>query len=228
MPNHLVFDVNETLLDVAALDPFFEKLFGDTSTRKEWFFTLEENWLTATIVDDYKPFGELVKAALVMVGDRRDTEVTEEHQQALVEGMMQLPAHEGVPEALALLRDHGFSLTALTNGTLAAVKRQLESAKLAVYFDNIMSVDEVRRYKPASAPYEMAAQRLGIQIGDMTMIAAHAWDITGAQSAGCRTAFVSRPGKVLNPAGAVPELKAKDLHELSRLLIARAKEQRGG
>lgn len=219
MPRHLVFDVNETLLDVAALDPLFKDLFGDPGTRKEWFYTLEENWLTATVVDDYRPFGDLAKAALVMVGDRRGVKVTDADQQKLVEGIMSLPAHADVAEALGLLRDRGFSLAALTNSTLAAAQKQLESAGLSAFFDAVLSVDEVKRYKPAVEPYRLAAERLGIGTGDFTMVAAHAWDISGAAAAGCRTAFVGRPGKVTSPTGAQPDVKGEGLLEVARQLI---------
>lgn len=220
MARQLVFDVNETLLDVGALDPLFKELFGDTGSRKEWFFSLEENWLTTTIVNDFKPFADMAKAALVMVGARRGVDVSEDSQKRLVEGVLSLPAHDDVPEALALLRENGFGLSALTNSALKAARKQLDSAGLADYFDNIMSVDEVQRYKPAPEPYRMAAQRLGIETREMTMIAAHAWDITGAASAGCRTAFVGRPGKVLSPTGAVPDLKGEGLLEVARKLVA--------
>lgn len=219
MAGQLVFDVNETLLDVAALDPLFQRLFGDSGTRQEWFATLEENWLTATIVNDFKPFGELAKSALVMVGNRRGIEVPEADQQTLIDGILSLPAHHDVTEALGLLRDNGFGLSALTNSTLAAAHKQLEAAGLIDYFDHVMSVDEVQRYKPAPDPYRMAAERLGIDIRQMTMIAAHAWDITGAQGAGCRTAFVGRPGKVLSPTGAIPDVKGEGLLEVARALI---------
>ena len=223
MPGHIVFDVNETLLDVAALDPFFERLFGDAQTRVEWFLTLEENWLTATIVDHYQPFGELAQGALTMTGRRRGIEVSDDQRQELVDGLKTLPAHADVQQALQSLRDHGLHLTALTNGSLDTAKQQLQSAGLADCFDAIMAVEEVKRYKPAPEPYRMVAERLGIATAEMTMVAAHAWDIAGAASAGCRTAFVTRPGKVLNPAGIQPDLQGGGMQEVVEKILAIAK-----
>lgn len=221
MTKHLVFDVNETLLDVSALDPLFERLFGDASIRQEWFLTLQENWLTATIIYKYLPFGELAKAALVMVGKRRGVEVSENDQTALIDGILSLPAHRDVPEALKLLRDSGYKMTALTNSTLGAARKQLETAGLSRFFDHILSVDEVKRYKPAREPYAMAAERLGIQPRDFMMIAAHAWDISGAAEAGCKTAFVERPGKVQNPAGARADIHGEGVLGVARQLAGR-------
>ncbi|GAB2795503.1 haloacid dehalogenase type II [Halomonas shantousis] len=223
MPRHIVFDVNETLLDVSALDPFFERLFGESRPRSEWFLTLQENWLTATILDRFQPFGELAQGALVMVGRRRGIEIAATEQQELVDRLKRLPPHADVAEALHQLRDAGFELAALTNSTLEAARQQLESADLTDHFAEIMSVDEVQRYKPAPTPYLMAAERLGITPADYYMVAAHAWDIAGAASAGCRTAFVTRPGKVLNPVGIQPDMRGDDLLDVARQIIARAR-----
>ncbi len=66
----------------------------------------------------------------------------------------------------------------------------------------------------------MVAQRLGIAPDQMIMVAAHAWDIAGAAQAGCRTAFVERPGKVLNPIGTQPDLIGKDVQDVAMKLCA--------
>lgn len=220
MLRHLVFDVNETLLDVAALDPLFERLFGDASARVEWFLTLEEGWMTATIVERFQPFANLAQAALVMVGQRRGIEVSEAQCEELVGGMKRLPAHPDVRPALEQLRIEGFHLAALSNGSLPALRQQLESAGLGDSFDAILSVEETQRYKPAPEPYRMVAERNGIEQEQMMMVAAHAWDITGAAAVGCRTAFIARPGKVLNPAGSQPDIQGNDLQDFARQLLA--------
>ena len=220
MLRHLVFDVNETLLDVAALDPLFERLFGDSNTRVEWFLTLQEGWMTTTIIDRFQPFAGLAQAALVMVGRRHGVDVSEAQCQELVDGMKRLPAHPDVRQALEQLRDAGFHLTALSNGSLQAVRQQLESAGLGNSFDAVLSVEEAQRYKPAPEPYRMTAERHGIALGQMMMVAAHAWDTTGAAAAGCRTAFIARPGKVLNPAGSQPDLHCEDLQDFAAQLQA--------
>ncbi|MCH2341835.1 haloacid dehalogenase type II [Pseudomonas sp. NPDC047963] len=220
MLRHLVFDVNETLLDVAALDPLFKRLFGDANSRVEWFLTLQEGWMTATIIGRFQPFADLAQAALVVVGRRHGVEVSEAHCQDLVEGIKRLPAHPDVRPSLEQLRDAGFHLTALSNGSLQALRQQLESAGLSKSFDAILSVEEKQRYKPAAEPYRMTAERHGIALGEMMMVAAHAWDITGAAAAGCRTAFIARPGKVLNPAGSQPDLIGDDLQDFAAKLLA--------
>ena len=51
MPRIIVFDVNETLLDLAALDPYFERAFGDVAARKEWFARMLRTAFVSVITD---------------------------------------------------------------------------------------------------------------------------------------------------------------------------------
>jgi 2-haloacid dehalogenase len=220
MSQVMVFDVNETLLNTAALDPFFERLFDDTRTRTEWFLTLEECWMAATIVNQFKPFGELAQAALVMVGRRQGIDVSADAQHELVDALQAMPPHEDVAQSLDLLKNRGFKLVALSNSSSQALQKQLDSASLAEKFDVIISVDEVQRFKPAPEPYQRVAERLGIETSQMTMVAAHAWDIAGAAGAGCRTAFVERPGKVMNPAGPQPDFYGSSLKNVAEQLAS--------
>jgi beta-phosphoglucomutase-like phosphatase (HAD superfamily) len=73
----------------------------------------------------------------------------------------------------------------------------------------------VRRLKPAPEPYLMAAERLGVAVGEVRLVAAHAWDVAGAARAGCAIAFVARPGKVLDPLVEPPEIIGADLAEVA-------------
>ena len=66
----------------------------------------------------------------------------------------------------------------------------------------------------------MAAQRLGVSIGDVRLVAAHAWDVAGALHAGCAAAFVARPGKVLDPLAPVPDIVGADLREVADRILA--------
>lgn len=219
MRHPVVFDVNETLLDLAGLDSFFEGVFGDSRSRTEWFLTLEECWLTNTITGQYQAFSELAQGALKMVGLRHHVEVSDSDCHTLAEALKALPAHGDVRRALQLLKANGYSLIALSNGALEAVQQQLASAGLTDCFDHIMSAGEIKQFKPAREAYHMVAQRLGIATQQMIMVAAHAWDIAGAAHAGCRTAFVERPGKVLNPVGVQPDLSGTDLYDVARQIV---------
>ncbi|MDP9410630.1 MAG: haloacid dehalogenase type II, partial [Actinomycetota bacterium] len=102
-----VFDVNETLLDLAALDPHFERIFGDASVRRLWFNQMLQCALVATVTDAYTTFGEAAGAALQMTAERQGVEVSDEDRQSIVGGLRELPPHPEVADALDRLRDAG-------------------------------------------------------------------------------------------------------------------------
>lgn len=218
MPRVCVFDVNETLLDLAALDPHFERAFGDASVRQPWFNQMLQSALVATVTDAYTTFGEIGAAALQMTAERQGVELSDEDQRSILGGMRELPPHPEVSDSLDRLRDAGIRLAALTNSTQEVAEEQLEYAGLAEKFEKILSADTAKRIKPAPAPYRMAARSLGIPEREMRLVAAHAWDVAGAMRAGCAAAFVAR--QPFDPLVERPDVIGADLSEVADAIIA--------
>jgi 2-haloacid dehalogenase len=216
-----VFDVNETLLDLGALDPQFERIFGDASTRQAWFGQFLTSWLTATVTGVYRDFGTIGGAALEMIAERQGVDLSDEDKQQILGGMQHLPPHPEVEENLGRLRDAGLRLAALTNSTQQVADAQIDNSGLREYFEQVLSADAVRRLKPAPEPYRMAAESLGVDIGQVRLVAAHAWDVAGAMCAGCAAAFVARPGMVLNPLFERPDVVGSDLREVADGILKR-------
>ncbi|GHO85803.1 haloacid dehalogenase type II [Dictyobacter formicarum] len=217
-----VFDVNETLLDLHALDSLFAETFGDSAARREWFSQMLQLAFVSTIIQEYRDFGTLGAAALDMLAARRGVSLKEEKRSALLAGLRRLPPHPEVEESLKRLRKAGLRLVSLTNSTMAVSQAQLAHAGLASYFERQFSADTVRRLKPAPEPYQMVARELGVSLADLCLVAAHTWDIAGALKAGCSAAFIARPGMVLDPSAARPDVVGADLREVVDQLLARA------
>jgi 2-haloacid dehalogenase len=224
-----VFDVNETLLDLAAMDPHFERIFGDAGVRVTWFSQMISSALVATVTGAYHPFGAHAMAALEMTASQAGVTLADDDKEAVAAQMRQLPAHPEVAEALRRLRDAGLRLAALTNSTEEVARAQLEHAGLIDTFELVLSADTVGRLKPAPEPYWMVAERLGVAVGEVRLVAAHAWDVAGAARAGCATAFVARPGKVLDPLVERPQIVGADLAQVAdAILAADQSDNRGG
>ncbi len=220
MPRVIVFDVNETLLDLRALDPSFERAFGDASVRTQWFQQMLLSAFVATITDRYRDFGTLGRGALRMIAEKRGKGLGEEELTSMLRGMRQLPAYPEVAASIGRLRDAGMRIAALTNSTLEVAEAQLTHAGIRDLFERVCSADTVRRLKPAAEPYRAAAQQLGVDTSGMRLVAAHAWDIAGALGAGCAAAFVARPGQVLDPLVERPDIVGRDLAEVADRIIA--------
>lgn len=219
MSRVLVFDVNETLLDLKALDPHFERAFGAASVRRVWFAQVLQSAMAADITGHYADFGTVGAAALDITSARQGVKLSADDRQAILGTMLALPPHPEVPEALARLRDAGLRMAALTNSTQKAAETQLTHAGLIDFFERTLSVEQVRRYKPAADVYRMAAGRLGITTDQMRMVAAHNWDVTGAMRAGCAGAFIARPGAVLGPLDETPDIIGSDLAEVADKIL---------
>lgn len=211
----LIFDVNETLLDLSALDPFFSAYRGDAALRKVWFRQLKEWWLVGLGAGVHRDFATLARASLEALDP--DIQTTTDEVDALMAGVTSLPAFPDVPYALDQLHAQGVRLVALTNGTAAAVEEQLDHAGLGGYFTHILSADAVAQHKPGPRPYLYAAETLGRAPADCVMVAAHDWDIHGADAAGLRTVFVARPGTTYSPLYPAPDHRIETLDGLHPL-----------
>lgn len=220
MTDVVVFDVNETLLDLQVLDEHFERVFGDAAVRDRWFGLVLRNAMTLTITGDYTDFVDVGGASLQMIADLHDVVMSEHDRTAIREAMASLPAHIDVLPALRRLQTEGVRLAALTNSPPDAAMTQLENAGLAPFFERIMSVETAGRFKPAREVYEMAAELLGISTGRMMMVAAHDWDVAGAMRAGCKGAYVLRAGSALNPLYPYPDIVEPDLLAVAEKVLA--------
>lgn len=207
----IVLDVNETMLDIRALEPHFARVFGSGDILREWFSTLLLYSNVASLAGPYAEFGAIANAALDMVASARGVTVATADRDAILRGMRTLPAHADVRGGLERLRQAGFRLVTLTNSAPAVVKEQLASAGLADLFERSFSVDAVKRFKPAPEPYQYVARELGVSTAGLRLVAAHAWDVVGALRAGCSAALLTRPGKVVYPLGPLPDIVAPDL-----------------
>lgn len=219
MPRTIVFDVNETLLDLRALDPLFEKHFGDAKMRGEWFTQVLMTSMTMTLVGDYSDFASVGAAALGMVAERRGVSVSEEQQSEILQALRKLPAHPEARSAIENLRKNGYRVVTLTNSPPALVESQIGNSGLGDLFDAILSVDAVKKFKPATAVYEMVIRELDEEAGSLWLIAAHNWDTTGAIAAGWKAAFVARPGMVTGALDREPTVRATDLEDAAARII---------
>lgn len=216
MYSAIVFDVNETLLDLKALDPAFESHFGSGNLRKEWFNEVLKLAFISTIVANYSDFGVIGHAALEVLEKRYRKPCTEGQRKNILSIMRKLPPHADVPEGLETLKSQGFRLVALTNSTASTAEAQLTHAGIRGFFQFVFSADTVKRLKPAPEPYQMVVTSLGLPANSLLMVAAHSWDIAGAIRAGLSGAFIGRLGQILDALTPKPAFVASDLADLAR------------
>jgi 2-haloacid dehalogenase len=221
-PSVLVFDVNETLIDIESINPLFERVFGDKRVMREWFGQLIMYSMTVTLSGLYKDFWTLGAGVFQMVGAIHNVAIKPEDVEALKNAMKTMPAHSDCDEGLTMLKDAGFRMVTLTNSPpTPGGKSPLENAGLDRFFERQFNVQKTRSYKPDPACYHMVAQELDVAPADCCMVAAHVWDMIGGQSVGMAGALITRPGNAPLPVPGLPQPNAvgSDLPALAREII---------
>lgn len=221
-PSIIVFDVNETLIDIEYLGPFFHRVFGDRRVLREWFNQLILYSNVVTLSGYYETFFALGQGVLKMLATIYRVPLQDSDAEELRERMLSMPAHRDVHQGLQLLKGAGFRLMTLTNSPPSPLGSPLERAGLAHYFERQFSVDTVRAFKPAQAIYRMVAEEIGVETSQLCLVAAHAWDTIGAQAAGYSAALVARDGNapLSVPGLPQPQSVAPDLPSVAQELIA--------
>jgi 2-haloacid dehalogenase len=218
----LVFDVNETLIDIDAMAPLFDEIFGDARVMREWFGQVVMYSMTTALSGCYVDFFTLGQGMLRMLGDIHGIAISDADVERIKQAMLTMPPHSDVGDGLAALHHNGFRLVTLTNSPPNPDgPSPLESAGLGGYFERQFSVDACRTYKPARHVYDYVCRELQVAPADCMMVAAHVWDTIGAQSAGFSGALITRPGNAPLPLDGLPQptLIADDLRQLAQQLI---------
>src|SRR5258708_28771080 len=170
----LAFDVNETLLDLRALDAPFTVAFGDASLRPLWFSIMLQVAFVGGLTGSYTDFTTAQRSALTIVATRQKVTLSAEQSDVIVDGMRTLPPHPEVRAAMDRLAKK-YRLVALTNSTARVAPAQLRNAGPRDLLQAAYSADTVRKLKPAPEPYRMVAERSGVPIGEVRRIARHRW-----------------------------------------------------
>lgn len=221
LPSVLVFDVNETLLDIKSMAPLFEQIFDDARVLREWFGLLVIYSMTITQAGRYVDYFTLGQGLLRMLGDVHGVDITEQNVGQIRNGMLTMPAHPDVADGLTALRNHGFRLVTLTNSPAnPAGPTPLEHAGLSRFFERTFSVDAVAAFKPAPQVYRFVCHELSVVPAQCMMVAAHVWDLIGARSVGFSDALITREGNAPLPVDGLPQpaMVASDLGDLGRQL----------
>jgi len=160
MSQALLFDVNETLLDLTALDPLFETIFGDRAARHDWFERALMSALTVTATGGYQPFDGVAAAALSVTGEHFGQRPNPDERARIATAMRRLPAHPEVAAALDQLYRAGYRLVALSNSPGEMLHAQLDHAGLLPRFDAVLSAGEAGALKPSPAVYRYATEQM--------------------------------------------------------------------
>lgn len=217
----IVFDVNETLLDLGTMEPTFQRIFGDKGAMRLWFADLILYSAALTVAGCYVPFTDIGSAVMKMLADTRGIKIDDKDKKDLTEKFSTMPPHPEVPAALRKLRSAGFRLFTLTDNLLEVQTRQLEHGGIVDLFERRFSADGVKHHKPSREAYGYVEKELGAKASEFCLIACHTWDTLGAVAAGWQAALIKRVGNDVLGVGPQPQIVGNDLSDVADQLIAR-------
>jgi 2-haloacid dehalogenase len=219
----IVFDVNETLLDLETMEPIFERIFRERGAMRLWFANFIMYSAALTVAGCYVPFTEIGGAVMKMMADTKGIKITDADRKELTDKFSTMPPHAEVPAALRKLRGAGFRLFTLTDNLLEVQTRQLTNGGIVDLFERRFSADGVKHHKPSRQAYGYVETELGAKPSEFCLIACHTWDTLGAVAAGWEAALIKRPGNDVLGVGPQPHVVGDTLDDVANKLIARHK-----
>lgn len=218
-PHAVALDIVET---VFSLEPLAGKLkaAGLPEIALRLFFAqMLRDAFALEASGTFKPFKEVAAASLAVVMANHGVQPDKTKIETVLAGFGELPAHPDVADGLERLRSAGIRIAALTNGGAENTQKLLARAGLAQYVEKLISIDEVRRWKPNREVYLHAARSLGVEPARLALVAAHAWDVHGAKRAGLCGAWVKRQDKAYQAAMEPPDVQGVSMVAVADALI---------
>jgi 2-haloacid dehalogenase len=215
-PSVVVFDVNETLSDMAPMARRFAEIGAPELMAKVWFASLLRDGFALAAAGASEQFSVIGAGALrsVLSGTalRMDMDSAVQH---VLDGFSSLEVHPDVPDGVRALTAAGARLVTLTNGSVQVAERLFSEAGISHHFERLLSVDDAGMWKPAPGAYAYAARTCATEPSDMILVAVHPWDIDGAARAGMRTCWIHRNDVPYPEYFRSPEITVTALPELA-------------
>lgn len=215
----ILFDINETVLDLASLRPRFEAVFGDAAVTSTWFAMLLHTSTVCALTDVKTGFATLAGTMLDAVAARRNITITSDQRDQILGGFASLAPHPDVVPALQHLRTSGYRTVAFSNSSLNLVTSQITNAELSDHYDQIVSVEDTGSFKPDAKVYRFVAEHLERPMGELRLVATHDWDTHGALCAGMLAAYIDRSGAPYHPLYQRPDVFESTMGDIVEQII---------
>lgn len=219
-PLVVAFDVIETLFDTQPLNPLLSSIGLPKDSLNVWFPRFLRDAMALEVMGEFLPFREVASASLEALLTEHRLDAKRENIDKVLSAFEGLRAHPDVRPAFDALRAARVRIITLTNGNADTTRKMLTGAGLDGFVEQVLSIDEVRHWKPCRDVYLHAVKSMGIAPQQLTLVAAHDWDTAGAGRAGLTTGGVARDGRRFSSAMLQPDVMGATLVEVVQALLA--------
>ncbi|MFC4536452.1 haloacid dehalogenase type II [Sphaerisporangium dianthi] len=213
-PHVVIFDVNETLIDMEPLRGRFEEIGLPGEAMSTWFAGVLRDGFALTAAGAYADFASIAADVLrdLLAGSDSGTDASVGH---VLGAFAELRVHPDIPGGMRLLRESGIRLFTMTNGAAAMTGSILAREGLLDLVEATLDVSGPRVWKPARGAYHYAVGKAGVRPDQAALVAVHPWDVDGAQRAGLTGAWLDRRGVPYPKVMTAPHVSAPDLVALA-------------
>jgi 2-haloacid dehalogenase len=189
-----VFDAYGTLFDVFSVTALCEQLFpGKGSALAQlWRVKQLQYSMMRSLMGRHRDFWRLTEDGLVYACRSLGLELTADARARLLQAYLSLAAFPDVKPGLEALKRLGLRLAILSNGEPTMLEAAAKSAGIASLLDRIISVEEVKIFKPSPRVYNLAPERLEVSNAELGFVSSNSWDVAGAAAAGLRALWIQR------------------------------------
>ena len=218
MVKAIVFDAYGTLFDVRSVGGRCEELFpghGPALTALWRTKQLEYTWLRS-LMGRYEDFWRVTENGLMFACQSLGLVPSQEKIDHLMRAYLALDPFPDVPAALDALG--GLPCSILSNGTPTMLSGVVRHAGLEDRFEHVLSVDELRTYKPSPVVYQLAETRLGLPREQIGFVSSNGWDVAGAKAFGFQAFWLNRNNSPVEVLGVVPDRIVRSAMELTSVV----------
>ncbi|HDJ7625356.1 haloacid dehalogenase type II [Staphylococcus devriesei] len=209
-----VFDVYGTLFDVYSVADKCNQYFPEKGEQisKTWREKQLEYTNLRQIMGNYKNFYSITKDALHFAVRKYGEEINEKAENELLKEYLYLTPYSEVKEVLNQLKNK--KLAVFSNGSHDMLDPLIEKSELSGEFDQIISADEVKHFKPTIESYHYVSQILEVKPEEVLFISSNGWDISGAKNYGFQTAWINRQNLPTEELNLEPNIIYQDLSDI--------------
>lgn len=221
LPELIIFDVNETLSNMAPMRGLWEEAGAPAHLAQLWFTEVLRDGFALTATQRSESFSTIARQVAHRLLEASGAADVGASTERIMAGFLGLDVHPDVVEGIKALSDLGIRLVTLSNGAVPVADSLLTRCGLRAHFDALLSVEAAGLWKPAAQPYAYALETSDTAPQRAMLVAVHPWDINGASAAGIRTAYIARAGEPYPGYFAPPEFTATTLVDLAAQLDSR-------
>ena len=190
----IAFDAYGTLFDVFSVTSLCEQLFAGNGNAlaQLWRAKQLQYSLLRSLMNRYKDFWQLTNDGLVYAAKSLKLDLTDDKRKQLMDAYLRLAAFPDVKPGLEALKKRGLRLAILSNGEPKMLQAAVTSAGLGQLLDKIISVDDVKIFKPSPRVYRLIGQKLKVTTNQIGFVSSNSWDVNGAGSAGLYAFWIQR------------------------------------